>query len=416
MRPSYKHFLAITSQLPFCATPLRLDPYNRCQFGCGYCFASTRQGHGRKSELKAANPLSLDRRLDRVSKGIIQSALDEMLAQRIPIQVGGMADPFTHLEEKEGNALQIIKVLAYYNYPFIISTKSDLLQTNEYFDALVGANVYVRFSTTVIDPKKKPFVDVGTKPVENLYECIRRLSDAGVPCALRFQPIIPGHEQYTEELVEFANRAGVRHISAEYLKVPIDADRKFSFALKTLLGGKAIKNYQGLGAIKLGREYVLPLEYRQPFLIKFAQMARNNDITFGFADNDLLLHSDGASCCSAADLYLKDASFFQANTVALFRNKPFHKRVTFDEFVKMWCPKSSISPYLNSTARVTNSGDMDNDWQIYLEKMWCGEHGVYSPDFFDGIERVYGEDSKGRPIFARVASEFEAALAEKATI
>jgi hypothetical protein len=41
--------------------------------------------------------------------------------------------------------------------------------------------------------------------------------------------------------------------------------------------------------------------------------------------------------------------------------------------------------------------------------MWIGKHGVYSPDYFDGIEKTLDQDENGLPIYIRNASDFEQA-------
>ena len=151
--PFYKYYAGITSQIGFCSTPLRLDSYSRCQFSCAYCFASTRQGFGRKENFKTGNPNSLRQRMDRVAKGQIASALDEFISKRIPFQLGGMSDPFTKSEIKNRVTLDYLGILKDFNYPVIISTKSDLIMNQEYLDVIADSNVYVRFSTTIINEK-----------------------------------------------------------------------------------------------------------------------------------------------------------------------------------------------------------------------------------------------------------------------
>jgi DNA repair photolyase len=103
---------------------LRLDSYNSCQFGCTYCFASTRQGFGRNSSLKISNPQALRDRIERVVSGKISSALDEFIENRIPFQLGGMSDPFTKIESNKNVSFEYLKILKEYDYPVIISTKS----------------------------------------------------------------------------------------------------------------------------------------------------------------------------------------------------------------------------------------------------------------------------------------------------
>ncbi len=406
MRKTYKYSVALTSQLAFCATPLRIDSYNSCQFSCGYCFARTRAGYGRDEKLQVANPGSLEKRLARVSRGSIASALDEFIKQRIPFQIGGMSDPFSPIELKERRTLQYINILKDYDYPFIISTKSCMPGTFEYMDALRGANAYVRFSTTVVSERLRPSIDRGCAPITDVADAAERLSSMGLPVSFRMQPIIPGCEDAFDGLLEFAINSGVKHISAEYLKVPLEANVNFGSSLSEFLGGQPVSTYLKLGGSKRGSEYTLPMTYRSSHLISMRQKVKSAGMTFGFADNDLLLHSDGGSCCSASDLYLREANFFSANIVGLAKKKSIGDFIFFDDFLEEWQPFSSVDTYLNSKSRLARGAESVK-WISYLRAMWRGERGLYSPDYFDGIERAFSHDAAGMPVYKRSLSEFE---------
>ncbi|MEN9532357.1 MAG: hypothetical protein RIQ83_1581 [Pseudomonadota bacterium] len=400
MKP-YKYYAGLTSQVGFCATPLRLDPYNKCQFSCEYCFASTRQGFGRKIGLQIGNPISLQNRLTRALNGEINSSLDELINRRIPFQLGGMSDPFTKLEENEKVTLEYLKILKSFDYPVIVSTKNTQITSSEYLNVISGSNIYVRFSTTIIDPSIRQKVDRGCPTVEELAKSAKILHAEGIPVCFRFQPIIPGHEKFYEYISHLAERSNVKHISAEYLKCPIDANKKFGPYLIKILGGKPTEYYKNLGAIKQGREYILPIEYRMHRLSTMAADTRRKGMTFGFADNDLLLHSDGNACCSASNLYLRNASFFTANVVSLAKEKKNGEKIYFDEFLSRWIPKNAISTYLNSKARLSILNTNQPEWLSYLQEMWLGKLGVYKPDFFDGIDITDDKDVHGLPIFIR---------------
>ena len=403
----YQYYSGITSQVGFCATPLRLDSYNKCQFGCTYCFASTRQGHGRKSELKISNPTSLKNRLKRVMKGEINSALDEFIQQRIPFQLGGMSDPFTLLENKKNVTFEYLKILKEYNYPVIISTKSALISNEKYLDVIAESNCYVRFSTTVINEIDRAKIDKGCPSLSMIGNAAEKLAEINIPTSFRMQPIIIGNEYMADSIIDLAHSVGVKHISAEYLKVPIDANVKFGGDLKRLLNNNPISTYRELGALKVGREYGLPLDYRTDYLINMAIKTRQKQMTFGFADNDLLLHSDGHSCCNASNLYLSDSNFFRANIVSLAKNKKAGDLIYFKEYLSSWIPEEAVSTYLNSKARIQLIYRDEPEWLQYLKKMWIGELGVYSPNFFDGIEETSVKDEFGLPIFKRTKSDFE---------
>ncbi|MFC4259073.1 hypothetical protein ACFOZ5_08540 [Marinobacter lacisalsi] len=326
-----------------------------------------------------------------------------------------MSDPFIEKEKERGVTLEYLKILNEYSYPVIISTKSDQIIQKDYLDVLSGANVYVRFSTTIVSSSLREKIDRGCPPLGDVGFAASVLAKRDIPVCFRFQPIVPGHEQSFDEVFDVAKKANVKHISAEYLKCPIDANRNFGNSLVSYLGGNPIGYYKKLGAEKHGREYVLPLEYRAPWLLEFASKAKDNRITFGFADNDLLLHSDGQSCCSASDLYLKQANFFTANIVSLAKSKQYGDLIYFSDYLSRWLPESSVSTYLNSTARLKSPNFKENQWLQYLREMWLGRYGVFSPDFFDSIEKTNMTDVNGLPVYVKRKSGFVKSLETNAS-
>lgn len=404
MKP-YKYYAGLTSQVGFCATPLRLDSYNRCQFSCEYCFASTRQGYGRNERLQIGNPTSLLNRLSRVFEGKISSALDELISHRVPFQLGGMADPFSRIETDKRVTLEYLKILKEYDYPVIVSTKSTKIVDREYLDVITESNIYVRFSITVVDPKLQAKIDRGCPPLEEIAVAAKELHTQGIPVCFRFQPIIPGHEQYFKDYLAVAYESNVKHISAEFLKCPIDANKKFGKSLKVILDDNPIQRYKDLGALKQGREYILPITYRAPVLAAMAKETRGKGITFGFADNDLLLHSDGNACCAASNLYLRDSNYFTANIVSLAKEKSIGERLYFSDFLAGWVPTRAISTYLNSKSRIAVSDSTQPEWLSYLQEMWVGKLGVFSPNYFDGIEITNEHDEHGLPVFIKTHSK-----------
>ncbi|EJU9867213.1 hypothetical protein ACA689_000361 [Vibrio vulnificus] len=403
---SYKYYAGLTSQVGFCATPLRLDPYNRCQFSCEYCFASTRQGFGRRGELKVGNPSSLLDRLTRVSNGKVSSALDELIERRVPFQLGGMSDPFTKLESREKVTLEYLKILKEFNYPVIVSTKSDEITRDEYLEVVSGSNTYVRFSTTIVDFEQRHRIDRGCVAIEDLAKSAKVLDSEGIPVCFRFQPIIPGHEKFFSHVLDLAASSSVKHISAEYLKCPIDANKKFGSKLIDILKGNPIGYYKKLGALKQGREYILPANYRVPNLTEIAVQTRSKGMSFGFADNDLLLHSDGNACCAASNLYLENANYFTANIVSLAKSKSIGEKLYFEDYLSGWVPNSAISTYLNSKARLSIIDTAQPEWLSYLREMWAGKLGIYNPEYFDGIEKTNEVDNYDLPVFVRTVSKY----------
>ena len=150
-------------------------------------------------------------------------------------------------------------------------------------------------------------------------------------------------------------------------------------------------------------------------MISMSKQAKTLGMTFGFADNELLLHSDGNSCCSASNLYLRNANFFSANIVSLAKKKQLGEKLYFSELACQWLPEQSLASYLNSKSRLKGLQDEPVKWLSYLRKIWLGEYGQYSPLFFDGISPTGELDNFGIPIYIRDVSSFYSQLASNET-
>lgn len=363
-------------------------------------------GHGRDTNLQSASPTALARRLGRVENGQLASALDEFLAIKIPIQLGGMSDPFMPIERERSVTLDIIRTLRDFKYPYLISTKSPVVSEEPYLKILASSSVIVRFSVTGINAAMRNAVDRGTPGRETLFLAAQRLTQAGVPTAIRIQPLFPGHESEAEALLMQAAQAGIRHVSIEYLKVPLEADQNFGQAVASALGGRPINAFRTLGAQRFGREYTLPRSYRIPHLLHLRRLAHKLGLTVGLADNDLLHLSDGKSCCNGIDIHLPDINVFEANLTGALNNCKVGENIAFNVPNSSWAPERDVSPYFNSRARLPRTEEGKRTWSQYLVAMWEGSYGVHSPERFLGVQQV-GRDADGQHIYVRRETEFD---------
>ncbi|MBN8544259.1 MAG: radical SAM protein [Alphaproteobacteria bacterium] len=396
---SYKHSLSLTSQLFFCSIPLRLDSYNRCQFGCAFCFAKSRGGNVTKPEAESASTTAFSARLERVKDGIIKSALDEMIEQRIPIQLGGMTDPFSPWEASKGITKTILQVANKHNYPIVFSTKGTLIGDPEYLGLVKDGNYYVRISMTGAEPKLAASLEKGVSSIEERLALITKLAKSDINVSVRLQPIIPTQEPHISSLIQRIASAGAKHISVEYLKWPIEKNSNQSNALdKIMPDGKAF--YVRNGATRSGREYVLPAKYKLPHLRELKDIAEKCGLVFGYADNEFLHLNNFKSCCNAADLFLKNANFFEANLLGAIKNRSPQNKITLNSITTKWFPKNSINPYLNSTMRTNVQIQDSGDWQNIIATKWNSDTWRGGPNSFYGVEDTSELDLNGNKIYS----------------
>lgn len=385
---NYRYSLSVTSQFPFCGIPLRLDTYSACQFACRYCFASARGGNVPPSKIAPAEKGAFERRLERVSQGIIASAVDEFLAERIPIHMGGMSDPFPPMEEDIGVTFAHLRSAKDFGQPIVLSTKGAGVASDRILQVLSGGPFAVQISLNTLDDKLSAAVDAGAPVSSERLNFMRTLCSTGVAVACRIQPVLPGREAEVFELIEACAEVGVRHVAVEHLKLPIERTWAHRNRLSAVLGLDVNALFHRLGATRQGREWILPVSWRLPSVLEYRTHARRHGLSFGAADTDLLHLSDGAVCCSGADL-LGLGDGFRFNYLEAIRSARDHGRIEWASIQDKWRPSRSIAMYVNSSSRSQAACTVETE----VRAKWSSvSHGA-TPMSFYGVDIVEPRES-----------------------
>lgn len=405
MTADYRYFLSLSSQFPFCGIPLRLDSYSRCQFACRYCFASARGGAGGQSSIRVADPERLGRRLARLAKtGEARSAMDELLAARVPIHFGGMSDPFMPMENERRVTFDLLEILAEHRYPTLISTKGVLAAAPEYLSLLAAPNFAVQFSITTLDDALAQRIDAGAPTTSARLEALTALAGAGVKTAIRHQPMMPERAHEAVELIDRSAEAGAKHYAVEHLKLPIEQDWQHRRSLSDAAGFDLSTYYLEHGATRVGREWILPTSERLETVLRLKSVSNSKGLSFGAADNDLLHLSDGSVCCSGADL-LGLGQGLQFNFLSAVRMGFSGRDITFQSLSEAWRPQRPISEYVNSRSRQPNES-IDS----FISARWNGVANGPSPVSFHGVLDTGRTDSQGMKIYKLSDSVLEASF------
>lgn len=399
----YKYYLALTSQLPFCSVPLRIDTYSNCQYSCSYCFSKARGGASLTKSNQEIVPAQLQKRLSQVSLGRVSGAVDEFLERRIPVQLGGMNDPFSPWERERKKTLETLEVLKNFQYPTLISTKSTLLSEEPYLEILSRGNFLVRISVTAGSGASRTKLEKGVPSWEHRLRAVEKLTSKGIPVSLRFQPVIFGEESSVVHMIRSAASAGVKHISAEYLKLPIERNsRQTSYLARTVPHMSSI--YRKNNARQVGRELVLPALIKAEGLLQLRAETLRNGMMFGFAENEFLHLNPFQSCCNAADYFLKDANYFSANILGILKPQMNAGKIRFRLPDTSWIPSHSVFSHLNSKSRgraeSARTLTPKERWVRLLQDKWNsnGERG--GPSSFWGISDEGEIDGLGNKVFS----------------
>lgn len=399
---TYKHAASVTSQVYFCSAPIRLDSYDTCQFACNYCFSRERSRYQASDGIHSASSLALRKRLTRVQQGQIASALDEFLAQRVPIQLGGLQDPFTTLEAESETTLHLLEVLRDFNYPTLISTKGSIYLQDRYMELLKGMNLVFRISAAAISEELRPAVERKGDSFSATLEKIRILSSNQIPVALRIQPVFPGFENTALEMLEQAADAGAGQVTFEYLKLPSEDIRKDLNPLLARYGYDYLEKMRIMGLRKLGPDWTLNASAKAGFVRAALRKCRQIGVRFGAGDTEFIPWSDGDGCCGSSSLFLEGSAQFNGNFVGAIKHglgSP-DKLVKFDSMREYWTPQRSIGNYLDWRARIPSTERKeDTDWMSLLARRWNGGRSPYSPGFFFGVDPTGEKDARGYEIY-----------------
>lgn len=393
----YRNPISLTSQFYFCGLPLRLDTYANCQFACHYCFAATRGGSRSSRGIRPADGHVVVRRLQRLrhSGGTL---LGEMVGARQAIHFGGMSDPLPPAERKFGVTLEVLRDLAIDDYPVVLSTKSSLAADDAYLSVLARPNALVQMSFSVADDNMSVAIDKGAPSTSQRLATLARLADAGAKTSARLQPVLPGQERETLQLLQRLAQVGVTHVGVEYLKVPLER-WKGEAAVSAITGLQITDHYRSVGSIRIGREWVLPVDRRLGFTLEARRLAHHLGMTFGAADTDLLPLGDGAACCSGADLLLPHASTFEYNYLGAVARADAQGRITLSSLSDVWRPTSSASSMINSRSRIPAEAGKGQPVEAYIRRNWNGRQNGCAPDMFYGIHATTARETDGSVVY-----------------
>jgi DNA repair photolyase len=397
---AYRYAMDVTSQFYYCGLPLRLDTYSRCQFNCLYCFANARGGRRGSRRLTGVDVEKIARRLKKLESENPRCVIDEFLAHRQPIHLGGMADPFVPAESEMGCTLSLLKVFARFNYPVVISTKSDLFATPLYLDAMRAGNFVIQVSISSTDSEFAAKADWGCAEPTRLLAALERVTSAGIPGMCRIQPVHPSREADVFKVMDASSKAGARHVAVEHLKLPLERNWHGTRRLSELLGFDLWDYYARAGAKREGREWILPRAMRLPWMQQYRSYAHSLNLSFGAADNDLLLLSDGRCCCSGVDLLRPSVAYFAHTFTEAVRRGRKKNEITLSLLDDLWCPNGSVAQYINSNSRLPADQGKGRGIRDYIRENWNGALNGNSPMSLFGVVDTGKFDRNGFKIYA----------------
>jgi len=341
------------------------------------------RGGRRTARNLMVNPPDIHRKIERArNKNNLELDINgQLLKKGVPIHFGGMSDPFSN-SLATAKSLELLNTLKDHNVPTIISTKntSTLIEDKTLRILAKMKHVYIQVSFSTPNADLAASIEPNAPSPKERLSAISKLSATGFQIAIRLQPLFPSLiEENLNELIPAAAEAGVKHVIIEFLKVPVEKNISEMEKVYDSKGWKDYEIFERPDARLLGREWILPAQYKWEKLQPIIMEIRKHGMTYGAGDYGLN-HLGDTGCCCGVDKLDGFSNWFQGNLANLLRESPLGY-VTVDMIDKYWYPNKSIRRVLNSNSRIDNK----NTIKEYLIAKWNKPGTVNAPNEFLGV-------------------------------
>lgn len=355
-----------------CSMPMTFDQYNLCSYRCQYCFSFYQRIHAKDYEENRVRWVNVEK----VKKIFLEpdsSQFGEYVKARIPLQWGGLGEPFDLVEPHFGIGLKLMKFFREIDYPVAFSTKSVwFTKDKRYIDVLKGAkNFHFKWSIITLDKEKATRIEKGVPSPQSRLEAIGEVAkwgSAGVN--LRLRPFIIGMSDPSHlDLIREAAKRGIQAVSTEFFCLESRADlrvKKRYVEMSKVLGYDLYqfykKNTRGSGYWRLN------YEIKRPFIEEMQELCKELHIGFFVSDAHHKEKCEHGSCCGLPkDKYFSNfakCQFTQAIVIAKQKGE-----IHFSDIAKEY------HPFLEETLvrNVLHAGDMAKVWHksLFEYMRWC---------------------------------------------
>ena len=178
-----------------CLYAFEIDTYGRgCSHNCTYCYA--------KAELTVHgywnNPAPVPVDLNEIRKIFYtvfetsnKSKWRPIMERKIPLRIGCMSDSFMWIDLKYKLTQELIKILNFYDYPYTIITRSDLVAHDEYLSLLRRDLCSVQLSVSSVNDELNRLLEPGAPSAKRRLAAISKVRDAGLWTTVRINPVFP---------------------------------------------------------------------------------------------------------------------------------------------------------------------------------------------------------------------------------
>ncbi|MEI9993538.1 MAG: PA0069 family radical SAM protein [Rhizomicrobium sp.] len=199
-----------------------INPYRGCEHGCIYCFARPTHAY-----------LGMSPGADFESRLFAKPNAAELLARELSapgyvpkvIAIGTNTDPYQPIEKKMRIMRSVLEVLRDFRHPVGIVTKSPLvLRDVDILSEMARDGLAkVALSVTTLDRGLARVMEPRAGTPQRRLDAIKGLSEAGIPTAVMFAPVIPAlNDSEMEAVLAAAHDKGARSAGYVLLRLPLE--------------------------------------------------------------------------------------------------------------------------------------------------------------------------------------------------
>ena len=205
---------------PYVGFDRSINPYQGCEHGCSYCFARPTHAY-----LGLSPGLDFETRLFAKpnAAALLRRELSNPRYAVRPIAIGTNTDPYQPAERTHRVMRGVLEVLAEFQHPVSILTKSDLvLRDLDLVGPMARAGLArVMVSITTLDGALARAMEPRAPRPDLRLEVVRVLAMAGVPTGTVHGPMIPGLSDHElERLMEASAERGATYAAYTMLRLP----------------------------------------------------------------------------------------------------------------------------------------------------------------------------------------------------
>lgn len=192
-------FINVTSDCTNCFYGFQIDSYMfGCSHECTYCWAKSELTKISQWNSPAPVPIDLTslwmalfQTFEKENNNSPEHPLSSILKRKIPIRIGSMSDPFLSLEKKYLITFELLKLLNFYNYPYVLLTRSHLVSEDLYLDLIKPENATIQISIPSINESFIRLIEPGSPTAIERLAAIKKLRAKNIWVTARLNPLFP---------------------------------------------------------------------------------------------------------------------------------------------------------------------------------------------------------------------------------